>query len=289
MQFYIGDYLRDTAGLTTEGHGAYLLLLMAMWNADGWVSSDPKMLARLARCTASRWSKLAPDIMPLLIEEDGRFSQKRLLSELKKASEKSIKRAEAGSLGGKSKALKTNNTQLANATALLQHSPEPEPEPERKKKQQSSLSLGPTDFEIWYRAYPKHVDRREAEVAYRKAIIKISPPILLAITEKFAEENRFTGKKYIPYPAKWLNRERWQTEEIVPHTPPKAAFEERCRKVFNGESVRMIRNFEITFGTDFEKAARRLEEFQAQPNPTNAAAQWFFNHGKDGCEVGTFF
>lgn len=70
MQLYVGDYLRDTRHLTAEQHGAYLLLLMAMWNADGTLPNDHKKLARLASCTPTRWSKISADVMAFF-EVDG--------------------------------------------------------------------------------------------------------------------------------------------------------------------------------------------------------------------------
>jgi uncharacterized protein YdaU (DUF1376 family) len=139
MQFYIGDYLRDTFHLSTEGHGAYLLTLFAMWNADGWVSAEPDKMARYARMTPARWAKVSPDIMPLLKVENGMVTQNRLLKELEKASGKSLKRSEAGKLGVQAKALKSKKATKANAKAiadgLLKHLPEPEPEPESKKQE----------------------------------------------------------------------------------------------------------------------------------------------------------
>lgn len=63
MQLYVGDYLRDTRHLTAEQHGAYLLLLMAAWNAGGRLPNDPRKLARLAASTPSRWSKISADVL----------------------------------------------------------------------------------------------------------------------------------------------------------------------------------------------------------------------------------
>ena len=126
MQLWVADYLGDTRHLTCEQHGAYLLLLMSMWRAGGSVSNEPRMLARLACCTPSRWSKIAPEVLDLLTLEGDQISHPRIKAELTKASEKSIKRAEAGTRGGvatsKVNSLKNNDTAPAIATRLPQHS-----------------------------------------------------------------------------------------------------------------------------------------------------------------------
>lgn len=137
MQLYVADYLGDTRHLTTEQHGAYLLLLMTLWRCDGELQADDAKLARVAGLTLTRWNKIKGDVMALMQIVEGKISNKRLLAELKKAKEKSQKRASAGSAGGTAKALKDKEPALANATVLPQHSsePEPEPEPESKKEE----------------------------------------------------------------------------------------------------------------------------------------------------------
>lgn len=131
MQLYVADYLGDTRHLTTEQHGAYLLLLMTMWRAGGSLPNDAKTLARLAGCTQSRWAKISSAVVAFFDDDGNNLVSKRLVLELEKAQEKSIKRAEAGTRGGMAKSLKTNGVRLAIARVLPKHSSEPEPEPER--------------------------------------------------------------------------------------------------------------------------------------------------------------
>lgn len=55
MPLFVGDYLRDTGHLSVSEHGAYLLLIMHYWTAQGLPQEDKK-LARIARMTDAEWN-----------------------------------------------------------------------------------------------------------------------------------------------------------------------------------------------------------------------------------------
>ncbi|MDH3740289.1 MAG: DUF1376 domain-containing protein [Hyphomicrobiales bacterium] len=121
MQLYVADYLADTRHLSTEQHGAYLLLLMTMWKAGGSLPAEPKKLARIAGVNTRRWHLIWSDIEDLFIIDGDTLTQKRLEQEYQKAVSKSEKRIAAGARGGRAKALKNNKQGLANASVLPKH------------------------------------------------------------------------------------------------------------------------------------------------------------------------
>ncbi|MCY1206743.1 hypothetical protein D9M69_119170 [compost metagenome] len=98
MPLYIGDYLADTSRLTTEQHGAYLLILMDYWR-NGPPLDDDEELATIAKLSLAQWRKHAPKIRSLFHSEDGRLIQKRAEEERSKAGLISNKRREAGKQG----------------------------------------------------------------------------------------------------------------------------------------------------------------------------------------------
>lgn len=84
-------------------------------------------------------------------------------------------------------------------------------------------------FEMFWKDYP----RRSARPAAKKAFKKLKPtPQLLAKMQKAIADQKATiwkdkDQQYIPYPATWLNNERWE-DEVKP-VPMTAA--ERLRKM----------------------------------------------------------
>lgn len=112
MPLWTDAYLGDTTHLTTTEHGAYLLLLIAMWRAPAKsLPADDKMLARYARCTAGQWARMRPVIMAFFREEGGRVTQGRLTDEAVAVKQKSRKQSDRA----KARWLKTNKTHDAAA------------------------------------------------------------------------------------------------------------------------------------------------------------------------------
>ncbi|WP_331373790.1 YdaU family protein [Sinorhizobium chiapasense] len=124
MQLYVSDFIGDTLHLSTEQIGAYMLLLMAMWNAGGRLPSDDAKLARVARVSLKKWKSMAAELMPFFDVDGDDIVHGRLTEELQKSERKSQSRAAAGSKGGTAKSLKYKKALLANAMLMPQHFPD---------------------------------------------------------------------------------------------------------------------------------------------------------------------
>lgn len=117
MKLYVADYLGDTHHLGALEHGAYLLLLMAMWRAGGSLPAIDANLAKMARCTTDQWAEIRDAVLPFFKRARGRLTHKRLGEELAKYENTSGKRSEAGKQGGRPKTSKNNAPDEAKAFA----------------------------------------------------------------------------------------------------------------------------------------------------------------------------
>jgi uncharacterized protein YdaU (DUF1376 family) len=138
MPLWVSDFLGDTLDLDATEIGAYMLLLMAQWNRDGEsLPADDKKLQRVARC-GRNWPKVWGNIERFFKADEQGVYSKRLRLEAQNVAAKREVNKHNGGRGGKAKALKTNNVDLANATNPLERNPTiPEPEPEPIKRDTS--------------------------------------------------------------------------------------------------------------------------------------------------------
>lgn len=125
MQLYVSDFVGDTLMLSAEHVGAYMLLLIALWNADGTLPNDERKLARVARLSLKKWRSVASDLMPFFDVTPETITHGRLQKELQKSARQSQSRASAGAMGGAATALKNKGRDAANAASMPHHSPEP--------------------------------------------------------------------------------------------------------------------------------------------------------------------
>lgn len=82
--FYVGDYTRDTARLTTEAHGAYLLLMLDYW-VNGAPPDDDETLATITKLPVTIWRKRRPSLIKFFKVQDGVWTHSRIEKEKAKA------------------------------------------------------------------------------------------------------------------------------------------------------------------------------------------------------------
>lgn len=101
MPFYVADYLRDTMHLSTELHGAYLLLLMGCWTRGGSLPDDDTQLSLTCRMPVHAWKKARVTLASFFDCSDGKWTNGRVVKELARAALLSEARREAGKKGGR--------------------------------------------------------------------------------------------------------------------------------------------------------------------------------------------
>jgi uncharacterized protein YdaU (DUF1376 family) len=96
MPLYIGDYLADTMHLTTEQHGAYLLLIMAYWRRGKALPACDRKLAGIANLSLDAWSIAQAEIKEFFDTESDPtlWVHKRIEKEMRDAQDKKVKATE---------------------------------------------------------------------------------------------------------------------------------------------------------------------------------------------------
>ena len=126
MPFYTGDYLRKTRRLKAPEHGAYILLLIALWDEGGALPYDESELREIARCSTRTWPKIWAKLKPFFIISEGQISHQKVTDTLADVSEKRRSYVARGKKGGTNSAKKRKENKDA-AEAQLQQSSSNQP------------------------------------------------------------------------------------------------------------------------------------------------------------------
>ncbi len=157
MPLYVADYLKDTRHLSTEEHGAYLLLLMTAWTSDGALPADDDRLRRLTGMDPKNWKASRGVLLEFFTRDGDTWRHKRVDAELAAAAEhaerrSSKARAAAEARWGQSPKDAPSNapsSAASNAPSMLGGCPPPSPSPEEEKEgsifSSSSLDLREDD------------------------------------------------------------------------------------------------------------------------------------------------
>jgi uncharacterized protein YdaU (DUF1376 family) len=116
MPLYIGDYLADTMHLSTEQHGAYLLLLFHLWRR-GLLHDDDVVLAKITGLTKSAWSSARPVLAEFFEIHEGRWHHGRVERERIRVSAKQLSNSKQAKLAAASRWGNAASNAVSNAAS----------------------------------------------------------------------------------------------------------------------------------------------------------------------------
>ena len=143
MPLYVADYLADTAYLTTEHHGAYLLMLMAYWR-NGPIPDNDRIISSITRQSDDAWSITRAVLEPFFQVSDGYWVHKRVEQEYDRAKKNraaSHDRAVKAAAARWGKAENAKGMLGALPEDMLEQCPSPSPSPSPSPTQSKSKDL----------------------------------------------------------------------------------------------------------------------------------------------------
>lgn len=104
MQLYIADYLADTMHLSTEEHGAYLLLMFNYWQTGRPIPKN--RLSKIARLSNDRWIAVEPSLKEFFNDNGIEWSQERIERDLEAVKTSLSQKSAAGKASARARKAK---------------------------------------------------------------------------------------------------------------------------------------------------------------------------------------
>lgn len=98
MPLYVADYLSSTTRLTTEQHGAYLLLIIDYWK-NGRLPDDDSILSNITRLTSDAWARHRGVLQGFFEVSNGEWVHSRIEKEIEKSGDLKLAQIKKSILG----------------------------------------------------------------------------------------------------------------------------------------------------------------------------------------------
>ena len=146
MPLYIADYISATSRLTTEQHGAYLLLLMDYWK-NGAPPDNDQVLAQITKLSPDAWSNARTMLEGFFEVSNKHWYQHRLEAEMIKANNNKQANVKRGKAGAEARWGKKDASSIVDASLEIcsadSTSPSPSPSPSSLSSKTPSTASKP--------------------------------------------------------------------------------------------------------------------------------------------------
>lgn len=232
MPLFIADYLADTTHLSTEQHGAYMLLLMTAWKRGGSLPDDDGQLASIARLDMPRWRKHSATLRAFFGRQGGDLVQGRLAEEYANAVKANDAQKTNGAKGGRPKG-KTQTKPMGfdslnprvNPWPNPNHNPNETPSPIPKaiaKAESKTLERQAARFDDFWAVYPNKKGKAEAAATWkRRKLDAIADRIVADVRARLAGDKDWLkdGGRFIPHGSTYVNGSGWEDAIHAPLAP----------------------------------------------------------------------
>jgi len=191
LQLYVADYLADTMHLTTEEHGAYLLLIMNYWQTGKPIQED--RIQAITRLSNGSETDVINSLREFFEVDNGLWHHKRIDNDLIKVRSKSKQASRAGKASAKKRWGSEEKvtgviTDVKKALQRNGNHTDTEKDTELKKHTTSTLPLhnsGEEKASIAPKSAPEVPVKKAAEEKYRTARGKVLKGKALERYEQF--------------------------------------------------------------------------------------------------------
>jgi uncharacterized protein YdaU (DUF1376 family) len=229
--------------LPMEVRGLYREMMTQAWRRQARLPNNHEAIRRATGCTLEEWERCWPLVRGYWREENGHLVNDTQLDVYAEAEGFQQRAHNRGKNGGAASGRARRNSNSSSTQVQPELKP-PSPSPSLcvLEKQEHIPSAGALAafVESFWQPYPKKKSRADAEKAWRKLAPspELCQRIYAAVVAQSgtADWNKDDGQ-YVPYPATWLNKRRWEDDVCssrIAVSGPAVEWFEECQTLHSG-------------------------------------------------------